>query len=380
MRAMELQNYTKKSIDNMNKKHTYNTLKILFITGSNPPHPFHNSLAKSLNSDFFQSNINVASKFGIIGKIFNTIKSALSLPYDYDIYLSETVYVVPALAKFLGIISKKSKIVNISADPVLYDLVHKRKYTTIDKMQNYFIKYVDGFVLIGPWGSLLKKLHISTPYIEIPAGVNDDRHALLLKKKININARNHNIVFVGNISQNTNPSSNRITYKGFDILDSAFKDILTKYPDSKLYILGSSDADVLKENIISTGFKTGKEFVDILSKMSIAAHVSRGDAFCIGATEAMLAGIPTFVSESTGARIIVEKVDKNFVIPLSSKKLSAGIIKYFKLSKGKKLKISKKFREAAKPYTLKRVVKTFPQKFKMLVGKIEETRKSANKT
>ncbi len=353
------------------------TNKILFIIGSTQPNDFHGYLAKSVGADFWVSNVNKYSRFGFVGKIFNTLKSIISLPRNYDIYLSETVYIIPALAKFLHIIPKKSLIINISADPVLYALTTKKKYSIVDKIHRQFIKYVDGFILIGKWGFLLNKLHITKPYFEIGAGISNPRYNQLLKIRINKKHKNHNIIFVGNISK-YQPSSGRSEYKGFDILLGAFNDVYKKYPDSKLYIIGQCDFTFDNPNIIPVGYKKGHEFVEFLSKMALASYVARGDTFPMGSIETMLAGIPTFVSEFTGTKSIVENANKNFILPLSSQTLAKAIIDYFNLSYKEKVELSKKFRMAAKPYATKRIVKTFPNSFNILVTKIKRTKNKSN--
>ena len=171
-------------------------------------------------------------------------------------------------------------------------------------------------------------------------------------------------------------SSTRTKYKGLDILLDSFHEVSAKYPDAKLYLLGDNDQNPDNKNIISTGFKSGEEFANLLSQMQVGAWIARGDTFPVGSIEAMLAGVPTFVSQFTGTKAIVEKANPNFILPISSKELSSNIIKYFKLPDNKKEKLAKKFREVARPYLVRNSTKTFPKKFKMLVEKIKKKRKS----
>jgi glycosyltransferase involved in cell wall biosynthesis len=325
--------------------------RILFITGMSKPHPFHKSLAEAVGADTFTSKILGDKKFQ--KSPANLVKSVLLLPKNYDIYLSETVFIIPSIAKILHLIPKTSKIVNICADPILYNLVHKIPNGLPAPVFRHLLSQVDGFIIIGPWRSLLRNLNIKVPRIVIKGGVEDKIYEELIR--INRTKFNHNIIFVGNVTQS------RIRYKGIDILLKAFEIVKKKYSDSRLYITGNSHFEAPYEGVIFTGYES--KLFDVLKKASLAASLGRGDTYPTGAIEAMLSGLPTLVSKDVGAREIAGKVDKNFVTNLNPREVADKMIKYFELSNSKKARLSKEFKEAAKFYKTSMILEDYKKKW-----------------
>ncbi len=336
--------------------------KVLFVVGGDAPNPFHGELGRSLGADFFISDFMNARTF-FFAKLFFTIKSAFTLPRNYDVYLTETAFVIPVLARMLGLLPKEAKIINLSADPVLYSLVHNEPLGLPRGMYMSMIKKVDGFVLVGSWSDYLDKLGIGVPRIETPAGINDKVYDTLIK--MNKRDFNHNLIFVGNLT------AARLRYKGADIMLSAFRIVKEKYPDAKLYITGHSELDWIKEkypDVVFTGHT--KNVGDALEHATICVNMGRGDAFPIGTVEAMLVGIPTIVSEYTGTKAVVREADKGFVMELNGRKVAEKIIWYFGLPEGQKRKISGKFRRVGSKYRTSIVLREFKKKWELLLKEV----------
>jgi len=77
------------------------------------------------------------------------------------------------------------------------------------------------------------------------------------------------------------------------------------------------------------------------------------------------------VSEYTGAKQAVEKVDKKFVVPLDKRIISEKIIEYFDYDLKKKKTLSKKNKEAAKEFSEKDMLDLFKKRFSKFVDKIK---------
>lgn len=325
--------------------------------GGERPHPFHAALAKSINADFYKT----ANKGQ--PKIKDLIIDILKIPRDYDVYLSETIFIIPVMAKILRIIPKEAKIINIVADPVIYNMVNKTKNKLPYFLNKFLLKKVDGFIFVGPFGYLLNKIGIEKPKIEIFGGVND----YLFRKLIKVKHKkfNHNIIFIGNVTPN------RIKYKGIDIVIEALKKVIKYYPDTKFFITGNSYINKNYPFVIFTGYKKLEEELK-LSKFSLAIFMGRGDTFPIGALEAMLAGIPTIVSKDTGVKVIVNKVDPSFVSKLNSDELALKILKVFKMNNHKKNILSKKFRMEAMKFKESEQVNNFKNQYRKLLSKINK--------
>ncbi len=345
--------------------------KILFIRGAEKANKFHGLMAKAINADEFSTNFNIlpfpenAGKLRYNSRIYKSIrvlKSALTLPQHYDIYLSETVFVIPVLAKLFGRIPRDSLIINISADPLLYNLTHLKKLSFFDNVQRVLLRYVDGFILVGNWKFLLRKLGNRRPCVEIVAGVSTSTYYSLLDLNIN-KPEKHNIIFVGTVTPD------RIEYKGVDILLKAFKIVKKEFPDAKLYLTGYSQITE-STDIIYSGWKKGKDFTKIFENMSIAVNVGRGDTFPVGTIEAMLAGVPAIVSKATGTKIIVQSVDKDFVVNLNAEEVAHRIITYFNMPYKRKIILRQRFRDAAKQYKSSEAIRVFKLRWDDLLKQI----------
>ena len=119
--------------------------KIIFLHVGG--HYVHRAFAKSVTSNF----VDITKE---------------SIPKDYDIYLIEASYYKIALMKLFGIINRKSKIINIFADPRLFYLKYDKQFdfnaNKIKKLncfkrmfKRYFIKKLDGAMVEGDFKKLL---------------------------------------------------------------------------------------------------------------------------------------------------------------------------------------------------------------------------------
>ena len=113
----------------------------------------------------------------------------------------------------------------------------------------------------------------------------------------------------------------------------------------------------MDENIKFTGHV--KDIAAEIHKASISIHLARGEGFGINIIETMLAGVPTIVSEATGARDVVKLLDQEFVVPLDTNIAAETIDKYFMLNSVERSKLSKKARQIASRYTKERCINTF---------------------
>ncbi len=98
-------------------------------------------------------------------------------------------------------------------------------------------------------------------------------------------------------------------------------------------------------------------------------HIARGEAWGISVTEAMLAGLPAIVSNETGSKEVVAKVDQNLIIPVNQKSAEQALLQYFSLSEDKREILSKKAKEVSSQYTEAAALKHFKNCFYDSVGK-----------
>ena len=223
------------------------------------------------------------------------------------------------------------------------------------------IPKVDLFICIGNMEKdILKEIYPNTKYIVVYPYIDEERYKYLLNIPVK-NEFNHNILFIGN-----GPD---YFCKGLDVLVEAFKVVKKEFKNSQLFILGNWDKEIRDrfsyEGINFVGFSDIYEYIQ---KSSLYVHIGRGEVFSISTLESLLGGIPSIVSEYTGAKEVVRELREDFVLPLDSKRVAEKIIEYFNLPEDEKIILSLKAKELGKRFKKEIVLEDFIKKWKGLVS------------
>ena len=322
------------------------------------PHYFHAALAKALHADFYPAPKLRSEKSNIITGGLSILKAVFTLPRDYDIYFCEGTYIIPALAKKLGLLRKDAKIVNILASPLLYYIKTGIIKGIRKKFAISLLKEVDLLVCVGKMEhDLLKEIIPNAKSIVTYTFVRPEmRKKLMAKRNVYPNLNGHKILTIG---------TNSAYYKGIDMVFEAFKIIKKRFPDAELNIVGSMPdlnkyVDCNYEGVHCLGYV--KDLVKVIKESSVYVHMGRGDTFPASALEAMLSGLPTIVSNTTGTKDIIEKINKNIVSKLNANDLSNRIGYYFNLSQNQKFIIAKKSYEAVLSFNADKIIKETTEK------------------
>lgn len=285
------------------------------------------------------------------------------IPRNYDVYLLEASYHKAILMRMFGQINKKSKIINIFADPRLYLMKSGRYLDTKSnkikrypwlkrKISKFLVKRVDGGICVSKFEqSLLNEFSPHIPTKVVYPFIRDERMKIL--SKISPKLEGEKILFVGN---------NDYYYKGLDIMIKSFSLLKKKRPNAKLYVLGN--IPVREEWKIKDVFFEGRvEIAPYLKKCSLCVHPSRGEAFGVSVVESLLAGVPVIVSKQTGSGEILKKIDNGLLFNLNPQEISNKIEDYFDSPQSYKRKISQQGRKEAKKFTRKKQVAQFKRSF-----------------
>ena len=316
---------------------------IAFVHLSKGGHWAHKNFVKGLNAtEIIVPELSKVNSRGLlylnIYKTFSGMKKALK---GFNAIIFEDLALVGLL--YSGAVNKKTKIIVIVASEWPYLIFNgfiSRPKLLLYKM---LIKKVGLFIAVSNMQrDFLIKLGVKPEKIKVvyPAPNENVRKGLL---KIKPNLKSRNIVFVGNIRLRFG----NFDLKGVDLLVKAFKEAKKKIRNLKLFIVGGNNESIVSqysiaEDIIFTG--SVKSIADYLKKAALYVHLGRGDAMPISVTEALTAGLPAIVSEYTGSKEFVNKIDPKFVLPLDYQKVAKEILAYFNLSYAEKLKLSKKAR------------------------------------
>jgi len=318
-------------------------MKTLFLYYD--PHYAHAEMAKALHADFYPApKLRSESSNMLLGGL-SILKAVFTLPKNYDVYFCEGTYIIPVLAKKLGLLSKRAKIINILASPLLYYIKIGRIKGIRRKFALWLLKEVDLFVSIGKMeDEILKEILPNAKSIVTYPKPKKEVAIALLKDKRMPDLNSHKILTIG---------TNSAYYKGIDIVYEAFKIVKKDFPDAELFIVGrmpdlSNYVDCNGKGVQCLGYV--EDLKEVIKNSALYVHMGRGDTFPLSAIEAMLGGLPSIVSEWTGTKEIINEVDKKLVIELNPKELANKIIWYFSLNNAKKTKLSIRSKEEAKNF------------------------------
>ena len=328
--------------------------KILYLyTGD---HPVHRKFAESIGADIR--------------------KMSWKIPRGYGIYFSEGKYVLPALLKKVGKINQNSKIIVLFADPRLYYLDKKIKFSykrkgvyrmnfMRQKISRLALQNIDGAICEGDVNfKLFKKFCPKKPVKKIIPFIWDERFRKLLKVRPDLKTKN--ILFIGN-----GPDE---YCKGLDFLIKIFKGFKKEFPEANLEILG--EGWDIKKKWVGEGiyFRGKRDIVPFLKKASLLIHLGQGEGFGIQILEALLAGVPVIISKGTGAKGVVSEINSKLVISLNEERVLNTMRKYFKSSINYKKNLSKEGRDSVKRITQKKQIGEFKKQFGELVEEVYNER------
>ena len=159
-------------------------------------------------------------------------------------------------------------------------------------------------------------------------------------------------------------------YKGVDILVDAWADVRQQHPDVELHIVGKNHPKSFAD---CTGVRVRgyvEDIVEVYGDTGLYIQPSRIDPFPVTVLEALRAGLPAVVTESTGSKSEIEQLDENLITPATPAGLSEAIDWYFSLPSNEKQALSNTAKargEQFGPQTRKRI---FREQFQELMADI----------
>ena len=103
---------------------------------------------------------------------------------------------------------------------------------------------------------------------------------------------------------------------------------------------------------------------------SLYVHPAYIEAFGVSVVEAMRAGLPATVTETTGAKSVVTEVDDSMVVPPSAEALAVAVTRYFDTDPAYRKSVSGASREQTDPFTEEAKTQHFRRQFSELLDDI----------
>lgn len=337
--------------------------RILFLTTGN--NEIHLDLISSLYNVTTYHLYSANKDMNILQKVIGITNGIAKIPSGYDIIICESSYYYPALKKMFGLLSKKTKIINMNTSVLLYNLLNKNLNAAEDKLLRRLLAFNDGYISVGTYGKeILRKLgenkQCIVTYPELAEGFFKQFSSVkpdLKSKDLAIIIRKDGYM------------------KGLDIAIDALDIINKSYPQAKLHVLGKYNVGKkIKQkldhpNVIDHGWVDN--LGPILEKCSVYIHPGRGEPFGMVVLESMSAGLIPVVSTDTGTKEFVQKLDDRNVVPLSADRFAKRIIEILDIPEKQLQSMSLLSRKIVADFFTKKFKRSFRHDFYNMIKGID---------
>jgi glycosyltransferase involved in cell wall biosynthesis len=155
--------------------------------------------------------------------------------------------------------------------------------------------------------------------------------------KINPSLKSNRICFVGSHSY----------IKGVDLLPEIITRIRRKIKDVEIYVIGKGKMVNESDGIKVFGYVPHDKRLLLLSECSVYLHPSRFEAFGLSVVEAMAAGLIPIVTEMTGSKDLVKKVNPSLVVPVDVNAISEKAVEVLEMRIDEKEALSRRAKQVA---------------------------------
>jgi glycosyltransferase involved in cell wall biosynthesis len=289
------------------------------------PHPAHRGFAEAVGADLVDYRRH--SLGALDGTIAADVWNGLRYP-SYDVYIVEGSR--PLYAAILTRMTSDARLVYLCADHGLYSLGRgdfegdSAFKSLVGRFGTPAVRaagrrYVDGVVAVSEFAAEFTRpivgdatpIEIAHPFVqpdvyEALGGVEPDLESNVA-------------VTVGQ----------PFRYKGVDLLVDAWPRVRDEHPDAELHVVGRGHPASYGEvpGVRVRGFV--EELADALAPASLYVQPSRMDTFPVSVLEAMRAGLPPLVTETTGTRSEAREIDPSLVVEPSAPALARGVTNHF---------------------------------------------------
>jgi glycosyltransferase involved in cell wall biosynthesis len=160
-------------------------------------------------------------------------------------------------------------------------------------------------------------------------------------------------------------------YKGVDILVESWKFVRRDTPDATLRIIGNGHPETYQEQegVKMEGYVDS--IMEVFRNASLYVQPSRADTYPVTVLEALRAGLPSIVTNTTGNRSEVRTIDPMLVAEATAESLSDKINYYFGTTIEYKEKLSRIAHQRGSQYPPHIWKSAFREEFHSLLEEIE---------
>ncbi len=356
--------------------------RVSFIHGRLGPHIMHGRLAKSIGGEFQMVDkykIWNDREYGKLYTIFAWFYNAFAFkkPESYDYFLVSGPHFSPIIMKIFRL-KKRQKVMVHLGDETMYFLYDRWYSPFMRKLLVTLLNQYDVLLCEGQMANDLAGLNgINKPLrFTTYLGVPKERLNKLLEVKPRQEV-NH-FIFIS-----TGPGGWRTYYKGIDLMIESFSKAFNERDDLRFSIVGKWNEDV-QEDLLKNCSKACQEAITFLGHTNdidalikegcFYLHTARGDAFPTVVLEAMTAGLIPLISEWTGSKEYVKKVNESFIIPLDQEVVTRNILRFADFTAEERKSYSDRSREVAKEFTEEFALKHYRDTFETIQKEVHQAR------
>lgn len=338
---------------------------ILFIHSPNL-HEAHRMFAETIGADFEPAYPKELKSFR---RFLEAFKRAKEYP-EYPVYVLEGG--MPMFPVYLKKRKRRDiKVIGLLADETFINLVDRQNHysfaeTIIHKIS---AKCLDGAIAVSPFVKSYAERVLDIPIEIARPPISEESYNRLAKVEPNISS--NIVVSVG---------MPRFSI-GMDILVQQFEHAKRKNPELELWIVGKGHPKDYgrREGVKVLGFV--EDLSEVFEKTSLFVHAGKCSAYPVATLEAMRAGVPVVVSDMTGTKEIVKRVEDEvkdqlglkyesnlFIQPVED--IADGIIAYYSSDEEERKLLSEKYRKESEEFEPEKRCKQFKNAFEKLLERI----------
>ncbi len=323
------------------------------------PHPAHRGFAEAVDADLvdFQRHSLGPLSDSVVGDVYNGLRYP-----SYDVYLVEGSR--PLYAALAHRAVRRSKLVYLCADHGLYslgraDFEGSSGFKSLvgrfgrPAVREIGSRFVDGVVAVSAFAADFTRpvvgpdtpIEVAHPFIQ--PDVYDALGGVSPALDANV------AVTVGRPWR----------YKGVDMLVEAWPTVRESFPEAELHVVGGGHPGSYAETpgVEVRGYV--ENLADAFAPASLYAQPSRMDTFPVSVLEAMRAGLPPLVTETTGTRSEAGALSSDLVVDPSPEALAAGVVAYFERDGAERRELSSRARERGATFDAETRKRAFAEAF-----------------
>jgi len=343
-------------------------------------HPTHGAYAKSVGAEFIRidkylpyfTDKNQSRVKRYVSMLINILFSPAR---KYDIIITDEARPEAAIIKLTSF--RKKKLIATQASYTLTK-VHEKKLSPLSLFfARKAINYYDGIICVGEeLFQIAQKVCAGNKGIKIRKtfnGVNNRKAEVLSTNQYN--SSSNTIVSICNCF-----SEDTYTYKAVDIMVDVFDKLLINHPNLNFIIIGKY-IPLMNDRILSRYKIQTQERIkffdfddDILKYFRqgvLYMQLSRKEAFGVAVIEAAFAGLPVYISDQVGARVMLDELGNKNDFIINNENVKEAVQKvdaFLCFNEQQKKAVSDQMRYLVKSFTESNASRQYKTLFEEIIG------------